>query len=342
MAFVGSYSVAGPSSSVTLSYEYSTLDELLVQLPNNTVNLIEPQDVRDSVYTLWQQIQAVGVIAASAASASAFFQNSNPSTVTVGGFTAGTTFATPTDMQTMWNQLLYPYIEPTAQLSISGNIREYGHPNGLVTDSITLNWSVTQNTSTVPIITITVDGTPKPTSPLSDTEPTTGTHSWNTSNVSETQVFNMTCTDNIPTVFTASAEITWMNKIYWGKIDLSSIDNPNLTLNPGSSSLVATLCTDNVITSLAGAGVLPGWQLSTTKSKTYDNIDGGGEYLIFAWPSSVTGATSPSFVVNGMINTAFTNVRTASPLVNDWGFTTNYEVWISNTRQFSPLDITIS
>ena len=341
MSFVGSYSVAGPSSSVTISYEYSTLDELLIQLPNNTVNLIEPQDVRDSVYTLWQQIQSVGVIAASAASASAFFQNSNPSTITVGGFTAGTTFATPTDMQTMWNQLLYPYVKPTASLSVSGQTqREYGDVSG----SITLNWGVTRNTSTVNIITINVDGTPQlPTgTSQTGTKVTTGTHSWNTSNISETQVFNMTCTDNIPTTFTASAEITWMNKIYWGKIDLSSIDNPNLTLNPGSSSLVATLCTDNVITSLAGAGVLPGWELSTTKSKTYDNIDGGGEYLIFAWPSSVTGATSPSFVVNGMINTAFTNVRTASSLVNDYNFTTNYEVWISNTRQFSPLDITIS
>lgn len=346
MAFVGSYSVPGPSQSITKSNEYSTLDELLLQIPDNTQNLITPGDLRDSVYTLWQQIGSVGVIAASAASASALYTNTNPSTVAVGGFPLGTTFPTNQTMQQMWDQLLYPYILPGASLSISGGVveREYGDPNALSNNSVNLIWSVSQNTSTVNIISITVDTTPQvPTgASQSSNKLTSATHSWNTSNVSEVCSFNMSVADNLPSTVTASVDITFMNLIYWGKINLSSISNPNLTFNPASASLVATLCTDILIQVLSGAGVTPGYDLSTTKSMTLNGIDGTGQHLIFAWPSSVTGALTPTFYVNGFISTAFTRVRTASPFVNQHGFTTNYEVWVSNTIQNSPLNIQIT
>lgn len=346
MAFVGSYSVPGLSQSITKSNEYSTLDELLLQIPDNTQNLITPGDLRDSVYTLWQQIGSVGVIAASAASASALYTNTNPSTVAVGGFPLGTTFPTNQTMQQMWDQLLYPYILPGASLSISGGVveREYGDPNALSNNSVNLIWSVVQNTSTVGILTINVDGVPQVATGASQTgtKLTFATHSWNTSNVSETCSFNMSVVDNLPSTVTASVDITFMNAIYWGKINLSSISNPNLTFNPASASLVATLCTDGLIQVLSGAGVTPGYDLSTTKSMTLNGIDGGGQYLIFAWPSSLTGANTPTFYVNGFISTAFTRVRTASPFVNQYGFTTNYEVWVSNTIQNSPLNIQIT
>jgi hypothetical protein len=346
MAFVGTYSVSGPSSSITLSSEYTTLDELLIQIPDNIVHQITPGDLRDSVYTLWQQIQSVGLIAASAASASAVFTNTFPSTVTVGGWTAGSTFPSTLTMQQMWQQLLYPYVLPSATLVISGGIydREYGDFNGLVNGSVTLNWSVTRNTPTENISIITVDGQGYlPTGGFtSGTKLTQGTHSWNNSNPIEVNTFTMSVTDAVPNTITATVSINWMNSIYWGKINLSSIGNPNLTLNPGSASLVATLCTDSAVYSLSGAGVNPGYKLTTSKSKVYNDINGGGSHLIFAWPSCLVGATTPKFYVNGFLSTAFTRVRTASPLVNQYNsFTTNYEVWVSNTIQNSPLDIEI-
>lgn len=346
MAFVGSYSVTGLSQSITISNEYSTLDELLIQIPDNTQNLITPGDLRDSVYTLWERIEDVNLIAASAASASALYINTNPSTVAVGGFPLGTTFPTNQTMQQMWDQLLYPYILPSASLSISGGVveREYGDPNALSNNNVNLLWSVSQNTSTVNIISITVDSTPQVPTGASQTgnKLTSATHSWNTSNVSEVCSFNMSVADNLPSTVTASVDITFMNAIYWGKINLSSISNPNLTFNPASASLVATLCTDILIQFLSGAGVTPGNDLSTTKSMTLNGIDGGGQHLIFAWPSSLPGASTPTFYVNGFISTAFTRVRTASPFVNQHGFTTNYEVWVSNTIQNSPLNIQIT
>jgi hypothetical protein len=51
MPIIGTYS--GGSASAN---RYSTVDELLTQLPDNTSNLIVAQDVRDSVYTLWETI----------------------------------------------------------------------------------------------------------------------------------------------------------------------------------------------------------------------------------------------------------------------------------------------
>ncbi len=56
MAFVGTYSVPGPSASITLSYQYSTVDELLLQIPNNTGGEIGAGDVRDAIYSLWARL----------------------------------------------------------------------------------------------------------------------------------------------------------------------------------------------------------------------------------------------------------------------------------------------
>jgi hypothetical protein len=334
MAIIGTFSL-GSASAV----EYSTLQELLGQLPDNTGNLIHAQDIRDSVYTLWERIEDVNIIAASAASASAFFQNSNATPLPVGGIPAGSSFPTPTDMQTMWNQLLYPYVPPTATLSLSGSPREYGAPLG-----VTLNWGVTRNSSTNPIISIIVDGLPFIATGNSQigTKSTSGTFSWLGAGASATNTFTMTASDDVPTIFGASTTLTWMNKRYWGRINLASIGNPNLTTNPGSASSVASLCTDAAIKLLTGAGVGSGNELSTSKSKTYTGINGNGWHLVFAWPSSVSGSLTPTFTVNGLPNTAFTRVRTASPFVGLGGFTTNYEVWVSNTLQNSPLNIVIS
>jgi hypothetical protein len=71
-------------------------------------------------------------------------------------------------------------------------------------------------------------------------------------------------------------------------------------------------------------------------------MDGAGWKLIFAWPSSVSSTYTQVFTVNNSTNTAFTRVRTNSPLVNQYGITSNYEVWVSNTLQGSALDIVIN
>ncbi len=341
MSYIETYGTGSSASSD----RYDTIDELLVQLPDNSANLIVPQDIRDSVFSLWRYIEDVEIISVSAASTSSFFQNSYPTPITVGGIPAGTTFTSPTDMQTMWDQLLYPYISPLPLLSISGTTtREYGNLVGLSSDSVILNWSVTHYSPSYNITFITVDGTPKVVGGTSQsgTDLTNGTHSWSLTPSMETNIFTMSVSDSYVSTVYSNSTLTWMNKIYWGNVNLSSIGNPNLTINPGSASLFIPFVDDSDILSLSGAGVGSGSELSSTKNKTYNSINGSGQYLVFAWPTSVLGSTAPSFIVNGLPNTAFTQIRTSSPFTNIHGFTTNYEVWVSNTLQNSPLNVVIN
>ena len=343
MSVTGTYSPPGggpPDGGSASAESWSDLDDLLIRMPDNTANLIVAKNIRDSVYTLWDRIDTVEVIAASAGSASSFFQNTESTPITVGGIPSGTSFPTPTNMQDMWDQLLYPYVGPSSGFSPSSLSREFGTPL-----AVTLNWSVVKNSD--PITVITVDGVaqiPTGNSQVGTKTDSTGTHSL-TPGVTETNVFAMSAYDGTSTT-NSNYTLTWKNRIFWGYIDLASIDNPNLTTNPGSQSIVASLCTDTAIKSLTGAnanGSMLGSELAISKNKTYTGIDGDGKYLIFAWPSNVSGALIPSFSVNGLPNTAFTRVRTASAFVNSNGFSgTNYEVWVSNTLQNSPLNIIIS
>ena len=39
--------------------KYSSVEELLNKMPDNTANLIQAKDVRDSVYSLWEKISDV-------------------------------------------------------------------------------------------------------------------------------------------------------------------------------------------------------------------------------------------------------------------------------------------
>lgn len=332
MPVIATYSVVGYTAS-TISRYYSNVDELLIPLLDNTTNAINAINVRDAVYTLYQYTNSI--VASASATASLSYDRTTPSSYigNVGGVTTGSTFSG--SVQDVLDRIFYPYVSPSSSLGSLSN-REFGQAI-----SVTLNWSVTKNSNN--ITSIIVDGTPIiPTGGNQTGNLTTsGTHS-TTPSSSQTNTFSMSASDGTSTV-NSSTQLVWMNRIFWGSIDLSSIGNPNLTTNPGSASLVATLCTDSTVRNLTGALVTPGSQLSVSKSKTYTNIDGAGEYLIFAWPTTVPGSLTPTFVVNGLPNTAFTRVRTNSPLTNQWGFSgTNYEVWVSNTAQNSPLNITIS
>ena len=220
----------------------------------------------------------MNVIAASAASASSvgmYFQNSNPTLTTVGGIPAGSSFSTPQTIQQMFDALLYPYVAPESSIASLSN-REYGS-----TSSITLNWTATKKSN--PITSIVVDG--QIFAPTGNTQTgtkiATGSYSIPASAFTNNS-FIITVGDGT-TNTTNGVTFQWMNKIYWGTINLSSIGNPDLTLNPGSASLINI--TSSTVLGLTGAGVSPGNQLASLKSKTYTNINGAGDYLLFAWPS---------------------------------------------------------
>jgi len=335
MPIISTYSVSLSPLS-TLSRWYSDIDEVLIGLPDNTNNAIQAINIRDAVYSLYEYTNLI--VSSFSATSSIRYDRSTASYYlgNVGGVLPSTSFNGT--VQDVLDSIFYPYVPPSSSIQPLGD-REFG--SSLL---VTLNWSVVKNSNI--ITTIFVNGVSQVVTGSSQSgvySANVATHSV-TPLVSETNSFVVSVSDGI-TTSTSSTTLTWLNRVYWGSVDLSTIGNPNLTTNPGSASLVASLCTDSVIYNLSGAnanGSVLGSKLSNSKSNDLVGIDAAGDYLIFAWPSNVLNPYSPSFVVNGINNTAFTRVRTNSPFTNQWGFSgTNYEVWVTNTRQFSPLNIII-
>jgi hypothetical protein len=340
-------SIYGTSSSPTYSVTFSGLDPLLNSLEDNFGNEITARNIRDAAFTLWDRIDGIDALisgittssaAGTASATSIFYDNPNPSTITVGGIPLGTTFSHRTIKQ-MFDDLLYPYTPPILSVSIGSNIsipgasREFG-----ATTSVIFNWTVSPRSQDVNII-----NSIPPALPGQTTIIYTGPFSTSVSHTNNfvavqnvTSIFSINAIDSTSN-YNASAYVNWYNRLYWGKIDLSSYGNPNFTLNPGAASSI--VITSAIILGLSGAGIGSGNELSSGLSKSYNGINGGGQYLLFAWPTSFG---TPSFSVNGLPNTAFTKLKSGFTFTNFYGYQNSYDVWISNTLQGSPLNVTIS
>ena len=311
---IGTYS--GGSAS---AYEYSTFPELLNQIPDNTGNLIEAINVRNSVYTLWQRVSQVQTVASQSASASTTYTNANPTPYAIGGIPANSTFSAKT-MTEMWDALLYPYIPPSASLS-GGNTREFGSSN-----AITLSWSATKGNKNVTAITVCIGRldqesitltTINSTGNQSSTKSSTSTQNSNTT-------FFMTVTDipNGSSTVSAQTTVSWSAAVYWGRT--TSFALPSMSI-VGSQPAWAD-----------GAGVLggSGKNLSGSRAANYSGINGAGQYLVFAWPSSYG---TPTFTVNGQPFTSVTKIGNGVSHTNMHGYTSNYDVWITDTTQANVL-----
>lgn len=286
--------------SATYSTTVGTLDELMANLPDNNANLIDPKDLRDTAFTLWDRIDVIAASVSVGASFSAEYLRPTPTALTVGGASIGTTFSGT--VQDALDKILYPYIGPDCSLSGGGN-REFGS-----TTSVTLSWSVTKYSNS--IFTITVDGTPiLPTgNNQSGSQGATATANVNTT-------FSMSTSDGT-TSDSDTTTVTWLNRRYWGTFPTFTALNSAQVLG------------------LTGAGVGTGNELSATRVQTRNNINGGGNYLVFAWPTTFG---TPSFVINGLPSTAWTKINNSFAFTNANGYVNNYDVWISNTIQNSPI-----
>jgi hypothetical protein len=309
---IGTYS--GGSAS---AYEYTTFPELLNQIPDNTGNLIEAINVRNSVYTLWQRVSQVQTVASQSASASTTYTNANPTPYTIGGILAGSTFSAKT-MTEMWDALLYPYIPPSASLS-GGNTREFGSSN-----AITLSWSATKGNKNVTAITLCI-GRPDQESITLTTINSTGNQSStksSTSTQNSNTTFFMTVTDipNGSSTVSAQTTVSWSAAVYWGRT--TSFALPSMSI-VGSQPAWAD-----------GAGVGSGKNLSGSRAANYNGINGNSQYLVFAWPSSYG---TPTFTVNGQPFTSVSKIGNGVSHTNMHGYTSNYDVWITDTTQANVL-----
>jgi hypothetical protein len=331
----GTGSYIGSNVNSDYIYDVGTALELL---KDNNSNLIDPKDIRDSVWTLWNRIDDVQIVASQSATqlAGNYYTNPNPVPVAIGGIAANTTFAGTYSMQQMFDLLLYPYVAPVASLSLSNPIYRQFNSSG----AATLSWTATRRKN--PITSIVVNGTTIV--QTGDTQTgsisVTATHSavGLSGTTQLTSSFNMSVSDGTTTQ-SASATIYWRHKIYWGAIDLSSLGVNSLENNPGVYASVAALCDDNAIKSLNGAGSGSGSELAVSYVKTYSNINGGGNFLVFAHPT-VFGA-SPRFTFNTLELSSMTKIRSNDDFVTETGIVVKYDVWIKNTADNSPATITI-
>jgi hypothetical protein len=140
--------------------------------------------------------------------------------------------------------------------------------------------------------------------------------------------------DNVTNTFTVTGNTTdgkdcsssisyvFSHKRYWGAYTSA--------VPPGNPAFTIS---DAQIIALGGAGVGSGNEFATSRIKSYDGIDGGGDYLVFAFPSAWG---NPQFIINGLSNTAFTRVRN-NAFINASGYSETYQVWVSNTQYISPV-----
>jgi hypothetical protein len=92
---------------------------------------------------------------------------------------------------------------------------------------------------------------------------------------------------------------------------------------------------DTDLRGLDGASVTTGnGGFASSFVRSFDGIDGQGQYLCWAFPTSFG---TPKFTVNGLQNTAFTKINSSYSYTNIYEYSVNYDVWITNTAQNSAI-----
>lgn len=356
--------------------DYRFITDLLDNIPDNSANLIDARDVRDAIWTLWNKVDdvvvglsssGINIYATSSGTASAitsYDRTRTSSSAAVGGVPTGSTFSGT--IQDVLDRIFYPYTAPTCALS-GGDNRQFGSSTS-VTLSFTINknekpvnsasiqklGNVTQLITPLPSVITQNNTTPATFGPSTvSTTPasivTYATHSTVPSSTSIINTYNLYVGDGTSTA-NASTSVVWMNRMYYGTIDLATLGagtiypnpNPDLNIRPDGSNTsqvatsivqIAPFITDSIIRTSTTTAIRPivNRPLATTKALTLTDFAVGGNYLFFAWPT-IFGTTPPVFKVNGLLNTSFTKVKSNFAFTNEVGFSgVNYDVWISNT-----------
>jgi hypothetical protein len=307
MPIIGTFSGPPPPYGGSASAnQYSLIEELLHKLPDNTANLIQAKDVRDSVYTLWKNIEEVA--SHSATSSIIYYDNLTPTPTDIGGISKGTTFTEQT-MQEMWDALLYPYVEQVVSI-IPDIYRELGDSN-----SATLTWSVTKGSENIVSITF---------SDLSSVAPTNVPIQTDTKNFTATQnigsTFSITAVDNLANSETDYCYFYWINRRYWGTI-------------PSSNTLASVSSSPFSYTDLALPTISSELDNGYTQSRV---IETNNDYVVFVWPNDSVDLSSTlmNVRIGGFGNNNWIKTRNNVQFTNQYGYTgTNYDVWVFGNTQ---------
>jgi hypothetical protein len=178
------------------------------------------------------------------------YTNENPTTSTIGGIAAGSTFSAQT-MTQMWNALLYPYQTPAFTSFSRTNLNSpYDLGEAILIGSQTFSWG-TSNPSNVSANTITIQQLYPSTSTLLSGGTNDGSEVINlTVDISSTtpttiSMYRITATNSQGSTFNTTISNSWRNRWYYGKSVGTSVTNSQIT---GFTSALVTSVTNTYIT----------------------------------------------------------------------------------------------
>jgi len=313
--------------SASAAYD-SDISGLLTRLPDNNQNLILAKDVRDPIWTLWNQIQMVASQSGSFSQATEY-TTATPSSVTIGGILEGMTFS-GISFQGIFDLMLHPFVAPIPFLGINVGERQFG-------DNGSLNLSYYINTGSSPISTITYAGPSVfPISPSLPTgnDPDIGnklgivpTYS-STPVLSQGLVFTMSVTTNDLATYFATASTIYKHKRYYGPLNIPMGFTPSI---PSSVTAVQAYLTDSVIKGLSFSELSTNVYFSEYMSFTNQNF-------VFAVPTLVGEPPLGGFHIDFLFSSDYTKIKSGITFSNEYGYLTPYDVWISNfTLNESPV-----
>jgi hypothetical protein len=319
----------GTGSNYFSQYD-SNITGLLSRIYDNNSNVILAKDVRDPIWSIWNQIQ---LVASQSLTASSFYSLGTPSTITIGGILEGSTFSSVT-LNQLFDTMLLPYVSPVVD-NFGPSITELQFGN---TTPINLTYSI--NVGSVPL-----DGgyaiqfiSPNPSSLISSNavtgnDPETGTTNnfsltYSTATISVVQyaVATMSFRTTDLTVFTATNSIAQKHKRYYGQI---TIPGGFTYSDPSSITTVAAYLTDTRIKGLSFSELGVNVNMSQL-------VEFNSQYFVFSSPR-VWGFNYPvGFYMDNIFNQDFTRVRSNSNLTNEFGYVAPYDVYISNQPFYQP------
>ena len=316
---LGTPSIGTPS--IWYSEYDSNMSSLLQRLSDNSSNMIVAKDVRDPIWTLYNQIQTV---ASQSLTQSSYYTLGTPSTISVGGISDGTTFSNVT-FQQLFDSMLIPYVAPETTL-FETSVSEYQF--GQSSPSLNLNYSI--NVGSSPLSSISFEGPYLPITPVvpSGTDPESGvktsivpTYS-TTVSVVQHNFFTMSFVTVDSLTFSATASTTYKHKRYYGQL---TIAGGFTSSEPSSVLAVQTYLTDSRIKGLSYSNL--GNNVNMSQAISFSD-----QYFVFAAPT-VFGFNFPTgFFIDNIFSQDFTKIKSGSTFSNEYSYNAPYDVWISNTR----------
>ena len=305
----------------------SSITELLTRLQDNADNSILAKDVRDPIWTIYNQIL---MVASQSLTQSSLYTLGTPSTIGVGGIGLGSTFSDAT-LNNLFDKLLIPYTKPSILFKSSAVKYQFGQ-----TTPFNLSYDVTLGS--VPIFSKNFVGPYLPISsdPATGYNPDIGTKSSivptfsSVVSLQQYNIFTMSVVTTDTLSFSATCSLVYQHKRYYGAI---TIPMGFTYSDPSSVLAVQTYLSDSRIKGLSYS------ELSTDTNNISEVINFNNKYFVFAAPTLFGFDYPNGFYIDNIFSQAFYKIKSAATFSNEYSYLAPYDVWISTNTFYDTLKV---